>query len=533
MPVGEGNQLVAAQLVENVSLRWHGLPGVAPILRDPASGPRPHEVALVRSHPTGLTPAGPSAWTTMPDDIPPSIPERSVVPPRVSFLGACHGVGSNGAPPTSLNLIGLSHVVASFIYPLPMAGVTLLFAVYDSESLEPSVVRVLRPNGEALLRVDLKPSARPVEPLPPPADDAWLNRGSVLVWIQVQNDVLILQPGVHPVVVGEGAEARRIGDLVFAYLEVPPLTPDQIEAIRLDPRALSAIQLAFACNDCKDAMAVYVGLERMPEQEGKGAVWYQDAPPTFDCSCGRQHFDLSIIRRNLHAYLGTEARALPMGMRDVGALHRQAALRSICGEFFSLLERDAPEEEVHQFIDSNQVLLHVFAPVRVWSKPPITARYRADFAILTTSRELLLVELERPATVLLKKNGGMSAELQKPFDQIRNWLVAITDHRASIMADLRVPGELVTAVRAVVIAGRAFREDASQLRVLALGLSKDDARFMTYDDILLALATLTESLAKRQTASHLCETVDVFRWSHGGSNPRPLECDSSALPAEL
>lgn len=24
-----------------------------------------------------------------------------------------------------------------------------------------------------------------------------------------------------------------------------------------------------------------------------------------------------------------------------------------------------------------------------------------------------------------------------------------------------------------------------------------------------------------------------FRWSHGGSNPRPLECDSSALPAEL
>jgi hypothetical protein len=25
----------------------------------------------------------------------------------------------------------------------------------------------------------------------------------------------------------------------------------------------------------------------------------------------------------------------------------------------------------------------------------------------------------------------------------------------------------------------------------------------------------------------------VFRWSHGGSNPRPPECDSGALPAEL
>ena len=38
---------------------------------------------------------------------------------------------------------------------------------------------------------------------------------------------------------------------------------------------------------------------------------------------------------------------------------------------------------------------------------------------------------------------------------------------------------------------------------------------------------------ENKNGPHLCEPILFSRWRRGGSNPRPLECDSSALPAEL
>ena len=39
--------------------------------------------------------------------------------------------------------------------------------------------------------------------------------------------------------------------------------------------------------------------------------------------------------------------------------------------------------------------------------------------------------------------------------------------------------------------------------------------------------------AENKKAAHFCAAFLLSLWSRGGSNPRPLECDSSALPAEL
>ena len=411
------------------------------------------------------------------------------------FLGACHAYTVEGTPPaTTLSLVGLSHVLPAFIYPRPLAGLYLVFAIYDSAELSTSVVRVMSPAGQVVLRVDV----RATDNLPP-IGDPFFNRGVQLISVEAPDSVLVLEPGVYPVVLGDEAEARRIGDIVFAQVDVPPLSSEQIEALRLNPRALSGLQLMFACNTCGDDIKVYSAVERVPAQEANGVLWYQDVPEAFACECGGTRFGLSSIRKNLHAFLGAEAKQLPFGMRALGALQREAELMSIAAELLALVDANAPEEDVHQFINSNRVLLHPFAPVRVWSKPAITTRYRADFAIYTSSRELLLVELERPSTSLLKKNGGMTAELQKPLDQVRNWLAAVADHRATVLADLGLSSDRVTTVRALIIAGRMTREDPAALRVLALGRASTDVPIMTYDDLLVAMGTLIQSLAKTES----------------------------------
>ena len=83
----------------------------------------------------------------------------------------------------------------------------------------------------------------------------------------------------------------------------------------------------------------------------------------------------------------------------------------------------------------------VSAPARLdprdTARPPlrwidVTTTLR-DFAIVTYQHELILIELEKPSTRLLKADGNIHSELQHALGQAREWLRHADDHRMAVL----------------------------------------------------------------------------------------------------
>jgi hypothetical protein len=174
---------------------------------------------------------------------------------------------------------------------------------------------------------------------------------------------------------------------------------------------------------------------------------------------------------------------------DFVPLYQATALRSTRNNFINLISKNHPEEILQQFIAENPILLHQFPSSRIITKPKILTSYASDFGIVTPKKELLLIELEKTSTRLLKKSGGIAAPLSHAFDQVRDWLHEIDEHRLAVLDSLTINRDEVSVVRGVVIAGREAGYDAKALRKLQ-GADWGRITFMTYDDLLFALDAL-------------------------------------------
>ena len=150
---------------------------------------------------------------------------------------------------------------------------------------------------------------------------------------------------------------------------------------------------------------------------------------------------------------------------------------------------------MQQFIDENPILLHQFPAERILPKPPILNSYVADFGIVTPNKELILIELERTSTRLMNKDGGMAAPLSHAFDQARDWLHEVDEHRLAVLDSLKIERDEVSRVRGVVIAGRDKGNEARNLRKLK-GADMGEVMFLTYDDLLFALDALIRRMEK-------------------------------------
>jgi hypothetical protein len=119
-----------------------------------------------------------------------------------------------------------------------------------------------------------------------------------------------------------------------------------------------------------------------------------------------------------------------------------------------LLQEHPPEEKVQKFLEEYPVLWSFLSPQRILYKPCVLTRFGADFAILNTSRILFIIEIEKPETRLATNRGGVSAELQRGLDQIRDWRVVAGNYRHAVLAELGFYDE-VDDIRYVLIAGMA------------------------------------------------------------------------------
>src|SRR5690606_37536672 len=137
-----------------------------------------------------------------------------------------------------------------------------------------------------------------------------------------------------------------------------------------------------------------------------------------------------------------------------------------CTEFGKLIDKNPAEEVLQKFIEKNPVILHQFPADQLFFKPSILTKFKADFAIVTPQKELILVEIEKAGTRLLRKNGDHHSDLTHALGQIHSWLHEADEHRLALLDALEIPRDMVSKIRGVVIAGRDLGNDAAHLRRL-------------------------------------------------------------------
>jgi hypothetical protein len=416
--------------------------------------------------------------------------------PEVAFLGLCESDETFRTEKSDgwiHNVVALSPAILSPIFPLSLQGYSVVFAVYNIQRLKKARLRFLGGDGIELFGFDLDSDVEIIRDTViqgSPLFNDW--PGWVVCIGRIPNLVFIKSPCNLRVVMSRDGVDIPTGQLVLKLDEVLPLSPERIKYLKLNPDTAGWVTLAYQCSTCKKQLKVYAGIDRNELMEKDGRVWYRDLPDSFICDCGAINFDLGVIRANMHGLLGHAVR--PDGTQSFTRYYENTTLDVTRLAFQMLLMfDDITEEQVQKFIEEHPVLLSLFSPVRIFYKAPILSKYKTDIVILTPKKELLLIELEKPTKPLLKKDGGISAELQHPFDQVRDWLHEADEHRAAILSCIGLTIAEVGAIRGVVIMGRDKGYDPEHLRKLK---STDFGRItlFTYDDLIMSLSSIARSV---------------------------------------
>jgi len=429
--------------------------------------------------------------------------------PQVAFLGLIERwVQLQDGDPRLLkyNILGLKQHVLPLIYPHTLSG-SFAFALYNPQpserfnlvwrsdlGSEVGTIEIATTDpftieaGEPLITAKA-PILRAEGPVVAVLPEGWV----FLVFPLTEIKFMFNTPGSYHLYLKTDEGETKVGSPNMCRVNLPPLTEAKIAAIKSNPTAMKAVRLELRCNLCNDALRTYAGLERNPKQEEEGWIWYETLGDSFDCTCKKMSVDLTIIRSNLHGYLGRE----DSNVHEVSFIpaYEREALQNIRKNFRDLLDNGAPEEVIQKFIEENPVLLHPFSPKDLWFKAPVLTFCKTDFAILSHASELLLIELEKPQTRILKKDGGVHSELQHAFDQVRDWLHLADEHRQAFVECIGAEPKQVGAVKGTVIAGRDAGCNPNHLRKLK-GADLGRTKFMTYDDLFASFEALLRALDK-------------------------------------
>lgn len=431
--------------------------------------------------------------------------EQKTHVPRLAVLGLCDAVHRERNVDSRLSQINILHLrsdVVSFIYPLPLRGFHIVVALYDPTRLDGGELVCISSEGQELFKISMAFEPIPkAETPPPPGKLTELRTDPIVPWIISS----ISWPEVYPLQLQPGsltfrwresnsAESHLVGGLNFFHAEAEALTPERIAAIKSDPLAPKKILMRLFCLRCDDTLRIYAGLERSSQEESEGHIWYKDLPESYRCRCGVNHFSLLYLRDNLHALLGHRFRTVGEEITFT-QVYEQSGLQIVHDQFRQLLETSPAEEAVQKFFEANTVLLHQFAPEKIFPKAPILTKFKTDFVVLSKSGQLFVVELEAPSKRLLRRNGGRSAEFTQACDQVLNWQHEMRDHRIAVLDSLGIDRNQVSKVTGVVIIGRDEGHERGELMRLK-SADLGGVQFYTYDDLLASLGSLIRGIGQ-------------------------------------
>lgn len=421
--------------------------------------------------------------------------------PSVAFLGVCERgseVATDSPLFAAMHIIGLKNVVASFLFPYILDGTRFVFSIYEPEHFESAQVNFVLEDGSVLFSLRLQhqgvTEVKATAPVPHGHRSViFLETPSWVTFLYPIDQQLAVVPKpctLRAILVEDNREVC-IGALSFVGVDAMPLTPDRVQAIRSDPLAMKIVRFGIACKECSKECRAYAALEKHARLESEGWKWYEELPEQFVCTCGKTTVDLQFVRRNLHGVLSAGTHRV--GELTVSRLYEKDTLQEIVRAFGRLLDGEAREEAIHQFIKDNPILLNQCSPSRILHKVPVLTRFKTDIALLDQRGVLRLIELERPDLALMKKDGGVSASLQHAFDQVRSWLARIRRDWSATLQEMKFKPDEVARVDGVVIAGRDKEYSAEQLVELK-GHDFGEIQFYTYDDLLNGLVETVRTM---------------------------------------
>lgn len=420
---------------------------------------------------------------------------------EIAYLGICERVKYHEDVYTLFpkwDILGLKSVLPSYIFPFDIEGVNLGLAVTQKMLKNSFHIFITDQDENEIGKISI--SSKMIDS-PSVGEKVVGNKNQPLfqtpqigwfpVFIPFPKGIMIWKPGLYNIYINNIQQDTIIGQFTVGYLKVDPLTHDQIAAIKSDPNGVKALRLVLKCSKCQEKFKVYSALEKDEELENEGYLYYSMIADFFECGCKATRIDLKYIQENLHSLhlrssqTDSKASFLP--------LYEKSSIEKIRSNYIDLIDSNPKEQVVQTFIEENLIILHQFPATKIIFKPPILTMYNTDFAIVTPQKQLLLIELEKPSTKLLKKDGGLHSELNHAFDQVRDWLHECGEHRLAILDTLKIDRNQVGSIRGIVIAGRDSNYEKNALRRLK-GATINNIEFLTYDDLLISLDTLIKEM---------------------------------------
>jgi hypothetical protein len=436
------------------------------------------------------------------EEQPPGFDSATV--PRLAFLGFCDRLADirKGHPLLwHKNLLGLSVVRASHVFPLNLKDQKLVIALYKpcvgenfklqfrgGGNLQPFEIDLSiagmtqHVSGENSAITEVAAAVGSVVP------------GWVLIANEISTDVMVNEPGDYHVFLCSAGSEEYVGTVVLAHAAVPPFGADEIAAIKSNPLGVKHARMKISCKFCGDSMQAYTGIERVDRLEKDGWQWSQEIrEERFACSCGKTSFSLIPIRTGLHGLLRRNLNPSTNPVVSTIRQYEQSALEESCRRFMELIGSNPREEDVQNFLEANTIFFYPFLPEKLMFKKPVLTKYFVDFAVLNNRQELLLIEIEKPGLRLLKKDGGITAGLEHGLDQVRHWIQVFNDQRVAALDAFNLKIEEVAKVRGIVIAGRK-PTDENHARLLR-SISWGEIEVLTFDDILRGVTDIIKHVA--------------------------------------
>jgi hypothetical protein len=380
-----------------------------------------------------------------------------------------------------------------------LRGLRLALAFYDvriGDSIK-ILFRGMETQGQLELTLNIRSavSTRMVggESVETPLNEGVAQAGWTFMTYPIDADLIVSYPGDYRVFLSEPGGEQYLGTATFAQVPVPPFSTEEITAIKSDPLASKFVRFILSCTKCDDEFKAYAGVERSELSEAQGFQWNLDIKQDeFLCSCGKTRINLASVKTGLHGYLLRNVHPQTQNISAV-RLYESTTLEQYCREFLAVIGTNSKEEDVQKFLEAHPLFFHLFQPKRISIKPPILTKYVADFGILNSRDELLLVEIERPQMKLLRRDGGKTADLEHAFHQVRTWKQVFDEHRTAALDALGINLSEVARVKGVVVAGRKPPEE-QRVKMLR-SLSTAETELFTYDDLLSSVSELVKHIA--------------------------------------
>jgi hypothetical protein len=182
-------------------------------------------------------------------------------------------------------------------------------------------------------------------------------------------------------------------------------------------------------------------------------------------------------------------------------LYERGELRRLFVSYQNLIHSNPKEEDVQQFLEVHPLLWSFLSPKRIIEKPPILSRKKADFAIVTSRKILYLVEIEKPQTAVWTKSGGMSSEVQKGIDQLKDWAVVVGDHRLALLSELGLSPTDIHDIRYLLVAGLLAGTSPDGIIRMKRNPVMTNSDFLFFDELGSMLFTLEDQLGGVTRAS--------------------------------